>query len=61
VEQGLAIYLWHADDPRYGYDLARDYCKHYDSRYGDGLNGPSRTKIREIVRFMFVIEGKEVD
>ena len=61
VEQGLALYLWHADNPGYGYDLARDYCKHYDSRYGDGLNGPSRTKLLEIVRFMFVIEAREVD
>ena len=61
VEEGLAIYLWHADKPGYGYDLARDYCKHYDSRYGVGLNGPSRTKILETVRFMFVIEAREGD
>jgi hypothetical protein len=33
--------------------------KNYDSRYGNGLNGPSRTKILEIVRFMFTIEGRE--
>jgi hypothetical protein len=59
IEQGLALFLWHADKPAYGYDLARDYCKHFDTRYGDGLNGPSRTKILEIVRFMFLVEARE--
>lgn len=61
VESGLALNILHSDKPEYGYDLARDYCKHFDSRYGDGLNGPSRTKILEIVRFMFVIEAREED
>jgi len=61
IEQGLALFLWHADKPPYGYDLARDYCKHFDTRYGDGLNGPSRTKILEIVRFMFLVEAREED
>ncbi len=59
VEQGLALYLWHGDKPGYGYDLARDYCKHYDPRYCDDLNGHSRAKILEIVRFLFVIEAIE--
>ena len=59
VESGLALYIWHSDKPEYGYDLARDYCKHYDPRYGNGLNGPSYTKILEIVRFMFLIEALE--
>jgi hypothetical protein len=57
VEQGLEIYLWHADSPAHGYKLAADYCQHYDSRYGNGLNGPSRTKIEEIVRFIFTFEA----
>ena len=61
VEQGLAIYLWHADKPGHGYDLARDYCRHYDPHCFDDLNGPSRTKILDIVRFMFVIEAREGD
>jgi hypothetical protein len=30
-----------------------------DSRYGSDLNGPSRMKIEEIVRFMFSIEALE--
>ena len=59
VEQALAIWLWHHDSPGHGYELAADYCQHYDSRYGNGLNGPSRTKIKEIVRFMFSTEALE--
>jgi hypothetical protein len=59
VEHALAIYLWHTDSPADGYKLAADYCQNYDSRYGNGLNGPSRTKIEEIVRFMFTIEALE--
>jgi len=37
--------------------LAADYCQHYDARYGNGLIGPSRTKIQELVRFLFTIEA----
>ncbi len=59
VEQGLEIYLWHTDSPARGYKLAADYCQHYDFRYGNGLNGPSRKKIEEIVRFMFNFEAVE--
>ena len=59
VEHGLAIYLWHLDSPAHGYKLAADYCQHYDSRYGNGLSSSSRTKIEEIVRFMFTIEALE--
>ena len=59
VEQGLAIYLGYEPSPSEGYKLAADYCRHYDPRYGVGLNGPSRTKIMEIVRFMNVIEALE--
>jgi hypothetical protein len=59
VGQGLSIYLWHLDSSAHGYKLAADYCQHYDPRYGNGLNGPSRTKIAEIVRFMFTIEASE--
>jgi len=59
VEHGLAVYLWHTNSPAQGYKLAADYCQHYDPRYGNGLNGPSRTKIHEIVRFMFIVEALE--
>ena len=57
VEEALSIYLWHVHSPSHGYKLAADYCRHYDSRYGTSLNGPSRAKIKEIVRFMFVVEA----
>ena len=61
VEKALALWLWHGKSPADGYKLAADYCQHYDPRYGNGLNGPSRTKIREIVRFMFLVEAREED
>ena len=59
IEQGLAVWLWHLDSPALGYKLAADYCQHYDSRYGNALCGPSRTKIEEMVRFMFTVEALE--
>lgn len=59
VEQGLDIFLRHADSPAHGYKLAADYCQHYDVRHGNGLNGPSRAKIEEMVRFMFTFEALE--
>jgi hypothetical protein len=61
VEEALGICLWHTDSPSHGYKLAAAYCRHYDSRYGESLNGPSRTKIAEIVRFMFTVEALEDD
>jgi hypothetical protein len=45
--------------PAAGYKLAADYCQHYAPRHGNGLNGPSRTKIKEIVRFLFTYEALE--
>ena len=59
VEQGIAIYLWHAESPAEGYKLAADWTQNYDSRYGNGLNGPSRGKLNELVRFMFAVEVLE--
>ena len=59
VEEGLRIYLWHTDSPSEGYRLAAIYCEHYDPRYGNGLNGPSYTKIHDIVRFMCTLETLE--
>ncbi|MBI1783656.1 hypothetical protein HYR69_00805 [Candidatus Sumerlaeota bacterium] len=59
VEQGLAVWLWHTNSPADGYKLASDYCRHYDSAYGTDLNGPSRAKIMELVRFMFTVEALE--
>lgn len=59
VEKGLAISLGEADTPSDGYQLAADYCTNYDPRFGSNLNGPSRTKIMEIVQFMFTVEARE--
>jgi hypothetical protein len=61
VEEGLALYLGIGDSPAAGYKLAADFCQHYDSRFGNCLNGPSRTKIMEIVQFMFTTEAIEED
>ena len=61
VEEALSVYLWHGQSPSHGYKLAADYCRHYNPRYGESLNGPSRTKIAEIVRFMFTVEALEDD
>lgn len=61
VEEALSLYLWHGQSPSHGYKLAADYCRHYNPRYGESLNGPSRTKIAEIVRFMFTVEALEDD
>ena len=61
VEEGLAIYLRHADSPSHGYKLAADWAQNYDSRYGNGLHGPSRGKLHELVRFMFNVETIEED
>jgi hypothetical protein len=61
VEQGLQIYLDHANDVAAGYKLASDYCRHYDPRYGSTLNSGSTHKLKEIIRFMFVVEASEED
>jgi DNA-binding MarR family transcriptional regulator len=42
-----------------GYRLAPVKRQNFDSRYGNGLNGPSRKKIEEIVRFLFTVEALE--
>ena len=59
VEQALAICLWYSDSPAHGYKLAADYCQHYDSRHGNGLNGPSRKKIEEMARFVNKLEERQ--
>lgn len=59
VEQGLALYLVQAASPTEGYKLAADYCQHYDSRFGNSLNGPSATRIKEMARFIATMEAQE--
>lgn len=61
VEKGLALHLRIDDSPSAGYKLAADFCQHYDPKYGHSLCGPGRTKLMEVVRFMFTIEALEDD
>lgn len=59
VEKGLALHLGLAGAPGDGYKLAADWAQHYDPSFGNGLNGPSRGKLHELVRFMFNVEARE--
>lgn len=59
VEQGLALHTGLDRHPTDGYKLAADWTQNYDSRYGNGLNGPSRGKLEELMRFMFTVEALE--
>ena len=59
VERGLDIHTGLHCDSSSGYKLASDWTQNYDSRYGNGLNGPSSGKLRELVRFMFNVEALE--
>ena len=61
VEEGLGIYLHRGASPYDGYKLAADYCRHYESRYRNELNGPSRLRIEEIARFLGEVERQEGD
>jgi hypothetical protein len=59
VESGLRLFLRYGVSPVEGYRLAANYCEHYDPRYGTGLNGPSVDRIKEIIGFVLVTEGRE--
>jgi len=59
VEEGLALHLGLATMPTNGYKLAVDWAQNYDCKYGNGLNGPSRGKLLELMRFMFSVEALE--
>jgi hypothetical protein len=59
IEKSLALYLSPQPHPADGYRLAVAYCQNYDPRCGSSLNGPSSTKILEIVRWMFTLEARE--
>jgi hypothetical protein len=59
VEEALATYLWHGASPSHGYRLAVTYCAHYDPRFGQGLNGPSRAKLEELIGFVQGLEARE--
>ena len=59
VERGLALHTGLTSHPSDGYKLAADWAQNYDSRHGNGLNGPSAGKLKELVRFMHTVEALE--
>ncbi len=59
VEKGLALHAGFNRHPSDGYKLAADWAQNYDSRYGNGLNGPSAGKLQELVQYMFTVEAVE--
>ena len=59
VEKGLALHAGLDREPTDGYKLAADWTQNFDSRHGNGLNGPSRGKLEELMRFMFAVEALE--
>jgi len=59
VEEGLALHLGLNEHPSDGYKLAADWAQNYDPRYGNDLNGPSRGKLLELMRFMATVEALE--
>ncbi|GDY23320.1 hypothetical protein LBMAG56_46670 [Verrucomicrobiota bacterium] len=59
VEKGLALHTGLTRHPSDGYKLAADWAQNYDSKYGSGLNGPSRGKLDELVQFLFNVEAVE--
>jgi hypothetical protein len=52
VESALEIILRPNSAPADGYKLAANYCQHYDPKYANGLNGPSRKRILEIAEWL---------
>jgi hypothetical protein len=61
VEKGLALHAGLDRHPSDGYKLAADWAQHYDTRHGNGLNGPSRGKLQKLLRFVFNVEALEGD
>lgn len=59
VEGGLALHTGRNRHPGDGYKLAADWTQNDDAKYGRGLSGPSRGKLDELVRFMFIVEALE--
>ena len=61
IEDALTLYLWHPDAPTLGYRLAVDFAAHYDPHFGNGLNGPSRDRLQELIDFVRHREALEAD
>jgi phage tail sheath gpL-like len=61
VEETLAVNNWYANSPAHGCKLAADYCQNYAPSDGTSPNGPSRTKLLEMARFMFAGEAQDLE
>lgn len=59
IDEGLALHLGWARLPSDGYKLAADWAKHYNPHFGTDLNGPSRGKLEELLRFIAAVEELE--
>ena len=59
VEEGFTIYLGISNSQSDGYRLAVSLVKNYDSRYGDGLNGPSQDRLKDLLHFMRDVKALE--
>lgn len=59
VEHALEIYLWYPNSTSHGYKLASDYCQHFDYHFGNGLNGPSREKLKDLAEYVLSVESLE--
>lgn len=59
LEMAFEICRSPGDQSAAGYQLAARYCEHYDARYGNALNGPSRERVQAIADFVKQREALE--
>ena len=52
IEEGLALVLEGHPHPSNGYKLASDWAQNYDSRYGNGFNGPSSARLLALAEWI---------
>jgi hypothetical protein len=52
IEGGLALALGLHHSPSDGYKLASDWAQNFDSRYGNGFNGPSSARLLALAEWI---------
>ena len=52
IEEGLALFLDDDPHPSNGYKFASDWAQNYDSRYGNGFNGPSSARLLALAEWI---------
>ena len=52
IEEGLALVLEGHPHPSNAYKLASDWAQNYDSRYGNGFNGPSSARLLALAEWI---------